>query len=1834
MSLGAAHATPLKGVAFGPGQDRLPEHELASAIPSASYIYSSLTSDSATSRPESQESQFVDAPSLPTDATHTQRCSATAPVAQDASTIPSSYLTTPTEGAAAPLPSSSAALVDEHHAYPVDVSRSSDSGKTRVNAESLDPAGAHALSERLGKEHEEMQRREAEAGDAEKQTWNDGTADPFDTEKKFSLEKFLSGYLGELQERNIVEPNMGLAFRNLNVTGHGSGAKFNMTIGSMFTAPFRMLVEFRSLFKRHVRHILYDVTGCVKPGEMLLVLGRPGSGSTTLLKSLCSYRDGYRSIEGDISYEGFDYKAIQGPLRGEVVYAPEDDVHFATLSVKNTLDFAAAARAPRRDYRVTHGPKDSRRDYVKQTVEVIATILGLRHTYNTVVGDSVVRGVSGGERKRVSIGEVFASHARIIMFDNSSRGLDSSTAYEFGQALRVTTDVSRTTTLSSIYQSGESLTNLFDKVVVLNKGHCVYFGPVGKAVEYFKSIGYLPHNRQTTADFLVSVTDPIGRRLNPDFKQQIPLSAEEQAAAFRNSEVGRANQAEVDAYIAEMEAKHSSEFRHEYINGVRGKRTRRARKHSRYMLSWPQQIRLAIKRRAQIAWGDMNTTIITSAASLFQALIIGSVYFLMAKNTSALFSRSGVIFFALLYNSFSAMAEVPNGYMQRPVVIRQQRFAMLHPSADSLGNVLLDIPIRSITMTIFVVVLYFMTGLAVRADKFFIFYFTTMLLTFTMVTFFRAVTAWTRSVSVATMVAGLTIIDSALYAGYAIPRPSMVIWWRWLSYCNPIAFGFEVMMMNEYRGEYLPCAPGQMFPPAPGANSANQVCPVAGARPGETLIDTSRYAYFQYGYKWSSAHRNIGIVIGFWIFFIILYMVGSEFQTDPSATGGVMIFKRGSVKREQLEQAESAAQNPGVSDGIEEKQQAEVEQQQNQEAPEDPDEHGHGILKVSDEVFSWEHVNYDVMIKGESRRLLNDVSGFVAPGKMTALMGESGAGKTTLLNVLAQRTDVGVVQGDFMVDGRRLPRSFQADTGYCQQQDVHLAQTTVREALQFSALLRQSRETPKEERLAYVEKVIELLEMESFAEAIVGEVPEGLNVEQRKRLTIGVELAAKPSLLLFLDEPTSGLDAQAAWSIVRFLKKLASEGQAILCTIHQPSGELFNQFDRLLLLQKGGKTVYFGDTGENSMTLIRYFEERSGVKCEENANPAEYILDVIGAGATATTDKNWHELFLQSPQYVEMKQQLAQVHHARRGAVDEASAQASAQREYAQPFFVQLSVVTHRAFIAYWRNPLYLTTKMILNVVSGLVVGSSFWKQGKEQTKIALQNRLFACFLALVASTSLSQHLQPEFIKFRALFEVREKPSKLYSWPVMVLSALLVEIPWNFIGGTVYWLPWYFLIQFPSDSTRSAYSWGLYMLFQLYYCTFAQAMAAISPNAMIASILFSTFFSFVVIFCGVVQPPDLLPSFWKAWMYLVSPFFWIMEGMLGNAVGGVDVHCAADEMQRIIPPTGESCMDYLRGFSSPQGDPAGGTGYFEQQTDGSCLYCQYRRGDDYLSSVRMHASGRYRDLGIIIAYIAFNTALLFGLFYLFRIHKWGSNKNKSAESGPVMQDESEPGPVPPPTMQSEMPTMMLGPPHSIGLGLGHHAEASNDDLGKSPLSNFASPSTANLMSSAPYLGDGGYQGAKDDPSNMGMHSPVSPSHPLAHSTSAMSLASPVMQPTTPPIGAAITTDEGEPERQQRHSHRASRTAHRSSKQNASRTPYGARRAERDTWFDEYADRGEPERYAERGGEHHYPDRVVERYTRPKRGSSRTSRTSRAMSGLSYYYDDEYDQSGPYYEAHG
>lgn len=292
---------------------------------------------------------------------------------------------------------------------------------------------------------------------------------------------------------------------------------------------------------------------------------------------------------------------------------------------------------------------------------------------------------------------------------------------------------------------------------------------------------------------------------------------------------------------------------------------------------------------------------------------------------------------------------------------------------------------------------------------------------------------------------------------------------------------------------------------------------------------------------------------------------------------------------------------------------------------------------------------------------------------------------------------MGVVTGDMLVDGQLRDESFQRKTGYVQQQDLHLATSTVREALTFSALLRQPPNYSRQEKLDYVDTVISLLNMDEYSDAVIGVPGEGLNVEQRKRLTIGVELAARPQLLLFLDEPTSGLDSQTSWSICDLLEKLTNNGQAILCTIHQPSAMLFQRFDRLLLLLKG-RTIYFGDVGANSHVLVDYLSKNGGAPCPPGANPAEHMLDVIKG-----SDIDWPSVWENSPERRNVQAELVRL------GSTAASAPASTEQrdvvapgarhsEFAASWREQVLQVSKRVFQQYWRSPSYIYSKALLAV--------------------------------------------------------------------------------------------------------------------------------------------------------------------------------------------------------------------------------------------------------------------------------------------------------------------------------------------------------------------------------------------------------------------------------------------------------------------------------------------------------------------------------------------------------
>ena len=542
--------------------------------------------------------------------------------------------------------------------------------------------------------------------------------------------------------------------------------------------------------------------------------------------------------------------------------------------------------------------------------------------------------------------------------------------------------------------------------------------------------------------------------------------------------------------------------------------------------------------------------------------------------------------------------------------------------------------------------------------------------------------------------------------------------------------------MNEVHGVNYACA--NLVPPyGVDIGPNNYACAVQGAVTGQTTVSGDAWADSQYGYRYSHVWRNLGFLFAFLLFFWALYITATEYNFASASSGEFLVFRRGHVPAYLVKGSDEET----VPD-------AKVSPSTSAESGEKTQDDALNAIPAQKDIFTWRDVVYDIQIKGEPRRLLDHVSGWVKPGTLTALMGVSGAGKTTLLDVLAQRTTMGVITGDMLVNGKPLDASFQRKTGYVQQQDLHLETTTVREALRFSAMLRQPKSVSKEEKYAYVEDVIKMLHMEDFSDAVVGNPGEGLNVEQRKLLTIGVELAAKPALLLFLDEPTSGLDSQSSWGIVSFLRTLADNGQAVLATIHQPSAILFQEFDRLLFLAKGGKTVYFGDIGNNSRTLLDYFESNGARACGTEENPAEFMLETVGAGPGGKPTADWPAIWKESNESKGIQTELDRIHAEK--AKEPPAGDSNSSAQFAMPFSTQVRETTVRVFQQYWRTPTYIVGKVALCTMSALFVGFSFFKP--EDSSTGLQNALFSIFMMTTTFSTLVQQVSSCYYYLRTTY--------------------------------------------------------------------------------------------------------------------------------------------------------------------------------------------------------------------------------------------------------------------------------------------------------------------------------------------------------------------------------------------------------------------------------------------------------------------------------------------------
>jgi ATP-binding cassette, subfamily G (WHITE), member 2, SNQ2 len=865
-----------------------------------------------------------------------------------------------------------------------------------------------------------------------------------------------------------------------------------------------------------------------------------------------------------------------------------------------------------------------------------------------------------------------------------------------------------------------------------------------------------------------------------------------------------------------------------------------------------------------------------------------------------------------------------------------------------IAQIIVDLTFAIPRIFVFSIMVYFMCGLVLNAGAFFTFVLMVIAGYLSMTLFFRTVGCLCPDFDVAIRLAAVIITLFVVTSGYLIQWQSEQVWLRWIFYLNALGLGFAALMVNEFGRIDLTCTAESLIPSGPGYNNINhQVCTLAGSQPGTDVIQGSDYISMGFSYNHGDLWRNFGIIVALIAGFLCTNVFLGEYVKWGAGGRTITFFAKENAELKKL------------NDAMAEKK----EKRLRKEATDT----GSGLNITSKAILTWEDLNYDVPVPSGQLRLLNSIYGYVKPGQLTALMGASGAGKTTLLDVLAARKNIGVITGDKLVDGAQPGIAFQRGTSYAEQLDVHEPAATVREALRFSADLRQPYDTPQEEKYAYVEEVISLLEMEDIADAIIGEPESGLAVEQRKRVTIGVELAAKPELLLFLDEPTSGLDSQSAFNIVRFLRKLAAAGQAILCTIHQPNSALFENFDRLLLLQRGGHCVYFGDIGKDATVLREYFHSY-GADCPPDANPAEWMLDAIGAGqAPRIGNKDWGDIWRDSEQFQQVKDEIVEMKRTRMAEVGAAAA--PEQKEYATPLWHQIQVVNKRTQLAFWRTPNYGFTRFFNHVIIALLTGLTYLQL--DNSRSSLQYRVFIIFQVTVLPALILAQVEPKYA-IQRMISYREQAAKAYKTFPFALSMVLVEMPYSILCAVGFFLPLYYIPGLQSASSRAGYQFFIILITEIFSVTLGQAVAALTPSPFIAALTNPFIIIIFALFCGVTIPRPQIPGFWRAWLYQLNPFTRLIGGMVVTEMHGRAVECTTAELNHFTSPAGQTCGEYMAEFFK-----IGGPGYIVNNNTQNCEYCAYKVGDEFYTPLGYSFDNRWRDLGILMAFIGSNLIILF-----------------------------------------------------------------------------------------------------------------------------------------------------------------------------------------------------------------------------------------------------------------
>lgn len=462
-------------------------------------------------------------------------------------------------------------------------------------------------------------------------------------------------------------------------------------------------------------------------------------------------------------------------------------------------------------------------------------------------------------------------------------------------------------------------------------------------------------------------------------------------------------------------------------------------------------------------------------------------------------------------------------------------------------------------------------------------------------------------------------------------------------------------------------------------------------------------------------------------------------------------------------------------------------------------------------------------------------------------------------------------------------------------------------------------------------------------------------------------------------QPTSGLDSQAAHSIVTFLRKIAAQGIPIVCTIHQPSSVIFEMFDHALILAPGGRTVYFGETGD---PLNNYFARNDAIM-GPSANPAEFVITTVAASSNENEGQDWPQVWQNSSECQNLDKRVSQMMSQNSSSADgQCGSPSKGTQQFALTLFGQVRHLTKRHWISIWRNGSYNFSKLFKSIFFQMIVAFTFFKAGHDVN--GLQNHALALLIGCWTIPAIAADVQDIWFQKWALFEARER-NGIYDFKALLIALIAVETPWQILSFTFVFFCSYWTVGYTNTPTIAGFVYLMYLVMSLFGTGFCFAMAALFPNATMAGYANSLFWVIFMMFNGVVVPKSELNDFYRPWMTWADPMRYYFGATVSSVLHNVKAVCKPEDLAIFDPPPGQTCGEYVQAYVSSN------PGYLQNASaTSSCKYCPYSVGDDYSSTMTFAYGDRWRDFGVFLAFCISNLVVVFFVTWIARvvIRRW------------------------------------------------------------------------------------------------------------------------------------------------------------------------------------------------------------------------------------------------------